>query len=327
VATALEWLLRTRAIADAKRDARPLDDVQRARLDRARSFATTADVVSDTSGGGVLGTDEARASDQRAAAISLYREAAFWAFAAEAGGEPPKSLAAAFDAGEGWAKSSAGEERALAAERLLVERTFIETAALTDDALDADLTVARAYVAALLAALDERAHPGRAARKQRLRRVGGAAVGVVVAAFFVQAGVRRARDAAHPDLAAAAHWHTSTTLEGFSGDGVGFDMRGPGGANAFFHTREEPSPWIDFDLGKSAAVYRVVVANRSDCCGERTVPLVVELSDDDRTWTTVAERQESFMSWEARFPPRAARYVRLRINRQSYLHLESVEIH
>jgi hypothetical protein len=68
------------------------------------------------------------------------------------------------------------------------------------------------------------------------------------------------------------------------------------------------------------------VTNRDDCCLERAVPLVVEVSDDRKKWRTVARRADSFREWEGKFAPLKARYVRLRVDRHSILHLAKVSV-
>jgi hypothetical protein len=96
--------------------------------------------------------------------------------------------------------------------------------------------------------------------------------------------------------------------------------------NAFFHTQEEDSPWIEYDLGQPTVLHRVEVANRSDCCGERTLPLVVELSQDQSNWQEVARITEPFNVWKGSLDKPTARYVRLRVARRSTLHLARVVI-
>ena len=100
----------------------------------------------------------------------------------------------------------------------------------------------------------------------------------------------------------------------------------PKDLHVFFHTNAEPSPWIEFDLGRVRPVRYVRVVNRSDCCGDRAVPLHLELSTDHRRWTHIAQRAYAFEDWSQRFTPTPARWVRVRSTRGDYLHLERVEI-
>ena len=93
-----------------------------------------------------------------------------------------------------------------------------------------------------------------------------------------------------------------------------------------FHTLEEENPWVEIDLGAIQAVRRVEVKNRTDCCWERVVPLVVEVSSDRAQWIEVARRDHEFIRWTASFSRRHARYVRLRVAALSTLHLEEIAV-
>ena len=323
---AIEWLFRADAMRLARIEPGALDVAQRIRYERARSLAAIADVLAGTGGGGVMASEEVSVASQHRAAISLYREAAFWALSADSKDAPTATLSGAAGAADAFALRCAGEARKAKATRALVERTFVQTAELAEAEQEAELAAARGFVHAVLVELRRRASPVTPVRAQRWGRIAAIAGAVALGTWVTFYGRQWVGDARHPDLAAAAHWRVSSHFEGYGGDGVGFQTRGAGG-NVFFHTVEEPAPWIDFDLGQSTTIYRVVVNNRTDCCGERTVPLILEVSDDDATWTAIAERADTFVSWEARFRARAARYVRLRIPRSSFLHLERVEIH
>ncbi len=95
----------------------------------------------------------------------------------------------------------------------------------------------------------------------------------------------------------------------------------------FFHTHEEAQPWVEFDLGQPSTFRSATVINRGDCCQDRALPLVLEASDDQRSWRELARRDESFNVWTPRFDATTARYVRLRATRTTILHLTSVKIH
>ncbi len=94
-----------------------------------------------------------------------------------------------------------------------------------------------------------------------------------------------------------------------------------------FHTKHENGPFAVIDLGKVTSFERVVVYNRTDCCFNRAVPLVVEVSDDDSTYLPLAERNEVFERWEASTPHAQGRFLRLRLNGTNMLHLNEVEIY
>lgn len=95
----------------------------------------------------------------------------------------------------------------------------------------------------------------------------------------------------------------------------------------FFHTNNEPEPWIEFDLGVPTSFSRMLVQNRRDMGASRAVPLLVEASDDQKTWRKVIERKETFNAWEPTFPAQVARYVRLRVAKKTWFHLEAVEVY
>jgi F5/8 type C domain len=96
--------------------------------------------------------------------------------------------------------------------------------------------------------------------------------------------------------------------------------------NFFFHTLDDKQPSIVFDLHRVQALSAVVVENRRDCCAERSVPLVVQVSADQKHWKTVATRKNQFDTWRADFPTEEARWVKLYVARRDYLHLARVRL-
>jgi len=93
-----------------------------------------------------------------------------------------------------------------------------------------------------------------------------------------------------------------------------------------FHTVDENKPWAEVDLLKVQTIHRVQVKNRPDCCGERITPLVVEVSADGQQWTEVGRKTEDFATWDLKFTPRPARYVKLHIDRKSTFHIKDLSI-
>ena len=124
-------------------------------------------------------------------------------------------------------------------------------------------------------------------------------------------------------LARDKKWTASSQIEIWSESGKITDDQPKG---IFFHTKEEESPWLEIDLEKPVSVSAVDVLNRTDCCGDRAVPLAVELSSDRKAWREVARRNEPFVVWKAAFPAQEARYVRLHVLRKTHFHLERVGI-
>jgi hypothetical protein len=81
-----------------------------------------------------------------------------------------------------------------------------------------------------------------------------------------------------------------------------------------------------FDLHRVQSLSAVVVDNRLDGYAERAVPLVVQVSIDQKHWKTVATRKEEFKSWRADFPTEDARWVKLYVARRDFLHLARVRL-
>jgi hypothetical protein len=94
----------------------------------------------------------------------------------------------------------------------------------------------------------------------------------------------------------------------------------------FFHTELQDNPWLEIDLGEPISISHVIVKNRSDCCPDRAVPLMIEVAVEKDHFTEVARREQNFDLWDARFKPHTARYLRLSVPRRTFLHLEQVEV-
>jgi hypothetical protein len=95
--------------------------------------------------------------------------------------------------------------------------------------------------------------------------------------------------------------------------------------NATFHTNLEASPWVSYDFGSPRQLRSITVENRTDCCIERAVPLVIETSDDAKTWQEQTRTEQPFYVYRHALKVKA-RYLRLRVAHKSYLHLRSVSI-
>jgi hypothetical protein len=94
----------------------------------------------------------------------------------------------------------------------------------------------------------------------------------------------------------------------------------------FFHTMDEERPWVEVDLGAKQRIRAVRIKNREDCCGDRAVPLVVQVSTDHKSWKEVARRKDVFGNWYAEFKPTSARWVRVQATRRTILHLHRVSV-
>jgi hypothetical protein len=210
-------------------------------------------------------------------------------------------------------------ERAL---RVLIDLDSSTVASpVASEALDTVSAVMRRFATALYQGLSkDRLEKGRILAG-RIGRLGALSVSLVVLAGGTSYGLSRML--APPDLTPGASWRASSVyagcdLKAHTCDGNATDV--------FFHTQQEQNPFIEYDLGSQKQVRRVDVTNRSDCCQERAIPLLVELSDDRKQWREVARRAETFRSIKLSFAPTEARYVRLRAADDTWLHLEKVAI-
>jgi F5/8 type C domain len=97
-----------------------------------------------------------------------------------------------------------------------------------------------------------------------------------------------------------------------------------------FHSSLEDSPWLSIDLGRNYDIGRIKVYGRGDNVNDQSIPLALELSGDGSAYRQVATRNEPFSESEpwviAPPPPLAARFIRLRTLRKSYLVLGEVEV-
>jgi len=155
----------------------------------------------------------------------------------------------------------------------------------------------------------------------RIVRVFGMLVVLLVLIFG--ASYALANVLAPPDLASKAKWHASSNYAGCDFQAGTCDGNP---TEIFFHTQEEQDPSIEYDLGAVRRIRRVDISNRADCCQERAVPLIVEVSLDRKRWQEVSRRVETFRSVKLTFAETEARYVRLRANERTWLHFEKVAI-
>ena len=97
--------------------------------------------------------------------------------------------------------------------------------------------------------------------------------------------------------------------------------------NLGFHTQDDGTKTATVDLGEIRRIQRVDVFNRSDCCGERAVPLVLAVSTDGASFRTVLVRTDEFSLWKAQFPATEARFVRLTQTGNVPFHLSEIEVY
>lgn len=320
----VEWWWAKQALAAARRAAAERSPRALSALRRARSALALAELAFEP------GRPDAHARYD-AVTCELSRQAVYWALLslrAERGGEAeaaePPSLAALWATTEPalLARAAGGETLALALADALLGRDFRHFAELEPDEQVKLAAVARPFAAALCAeadALSRELRRVRVARLLRLVSVTGILVACAVALVLFQRGAE-----SRSDLARGKPWTASSKYP--EGGCPSPAQSCPGESRYFFSTNEEDAPWFEVDLGRVEQVSAVRVHNREDCCSDRAVPLVVELSRDRKTWNEVARRTTDFRSWKASFATTPARWVRLRVPRRTYLHLTSVRV-
>ncbi|HVY18279.1 MAG TPA: discoidin domain-containing protein [Rhodopila sp.] len=103
-----------------------------------------------------------------------------------------------------------------------------------------------------------------------------------------------------------------------------------------FHTSQEDKPWWQVELAGLASIEAVVVYNRVDhpVLTARAAPLAIQFSSDGRAWTTVYTTEPDAWIGGADGKPltwrptgaRTTRFVRLQVQRTSFLHLVEVQV-
>lgn len=181
------------------------------------------------------------------------------------------------------------------------------------------LREAESLVADLVAAAYGRPRPRRALPGRRWL-IGGA----LLVAVGVVAGPRLVRLVAHPRWE-KYRWHSSSASSGFKGSGT-LGERGSAEFDLVFHTDSQTGPWVVIDMLESRSIDRVVIVNRRDCCFDRGLPLVVEVGNDGVVFAPVGRQSTLFDTWTVDFAAREARYVRIRSESTTILHLAEVRI-
>jgi hypothetical protein len=244
-------------------------------------------------------------------AVGLYRTACRWLLSAAYGeGRPMDQLLG----------TQLTEQESAACRAVLLRDAFAD-AASDPDRLANEALAMHALSCRLRDELQSPAAEIRRLRWQRLTRMVGLLVLFAAIVFGAQWGIRRALHG--PNLARGKAWRTSSTY--MVCDPAHHSCAGTN--DLFFHTQDEDQPWFEIDLGSPTSIRRVDIVNRRDCCEERSIPLIVEVSADRGQWREVARRKETFTQWSAEFPKTSARFVRLRVAKRTVFHLEGVEVY
>jgi hypothetical protein len=311
-----EWFWRGHALQSAKAAPKP-SVLRRERLRRARLAAELADRTIDPA-------EPLRDGSALPLAITLFREAAYWVLLAhsEAGGagQPTPTMRELLDA-RNYAQPTLAEADLAIVHSVLADKTFVETAEQRSDELCREADLCQAFVHGLIHSELEAEDKVTSVLVQRWVRVGVLAIIVAVALFVLYGSITRALQG--PDLAAGKPWRASS--KAFECHPKEMECGGARSA-IFFHTTEEEKPWVEIDLGSPQTFSRLEVVNREDCCYERASPLVAEVSSDRAQWSEVGRRTDQFRDWSATFKPTTARYVRVRADRRTTLHLVRVSV-
>jgi len=324
-----EWFWRGAALAEEKRafpapSARAATLAQRACSSadfalNAAEFLRSADAAS---------TGVAPAENLAdASACDFYRQSVYWSLCARAalsddraGTSHAESIWDTLDE-QSLASAAKGERRELLRTSLR-SGSFVYFVELPESEQTATRAELRRLAESLLQTADERTRAVQGVLLQRAFRLSLALLALLLIALGL-VWERKTREDRN-DLARNTPWHASSKM-----DDMGCHSPAQECAESsaiFFHTKEERDPWIEFDLGSERRVSTVQVDNRADCCSERTIPLVVEVSDNHKQWRTVARQGTEFKTWRATFASVKTRWVRLRVARVSFLHLARVRI-
>jgi hypothetical protein len=301
----------------------------RARRESAAAavFEARARVAAELAGRALDPSEPFLSGRADAIACELYRQSIHWALRAlDAQRAVASAPAVAEPLGEasapGAAEALLDARRPTAGARDALSRTFVEFAELAPQQ--------QARTARELGAIAESLLRDAASTRREMdtiwfgRSFRIAAILLVVSVAVVFLALSKTWREQRADLAAGRSWSASSSYPG-----VG--CRSPAqecveSPDFFFHTNEEDKPWVVIDLGAPELVGAVRIDNRKDCCGDRAVPLVVELSSDGKRFRQVNRLDEKFKSWRAEFAPMPARYVRVSSPRRTLLHLARIRV-
>lgn len=310
-----EWLLRRRELAEKQGQLAALTGHALAlrRGKAALAFAEQAAHPVDPSpeGGGA------------AISLGLALEAMAWGLAAQAHlpNAVPSPSGALAAADHELLLALAGNEDELRALEQLAAEDFVARAGRGEADVAADAAKVRRIADDLLHRAEAPRREVDAIRVARVFRLGTlfALLGLVLFGGFK--GVELAT--LPRDLAKGKPWKASSAYPNFNlaehtCDGTE--------TYVFFHTREEEHPWFEIDLGAPQMVRRLDVRNRMDGLRDRAVPIIAEVSENGREWREVSRRTTTFETWTAKFAPVKARYVRLKVLKRTFFHLEQVAV-
>lgn len=316
-----EFFLRREALAEAQSREVPAGTPLHVLVRRTRATAEAAVALA-------AGRPSLRHSDGTGAALLLVRDTVRLALIAhliDAGAEGV-SAEDDTDAPTLWARARDLGLPALATvppEVLAAVGGWLSSPGVRDDELAVQhqrLRDARVVMDALVGPLEARLTAVQSVRVTRVVRIVTAlalAIGLVGGGVFAVTRIARG-----PNLALRKPVTMSSSAEGYSPqqatDGI-TDVLG-------VHSNNDNRPWLQVDLGSPTTIRTIVVHNRSDFGEDRGVPMVIEVSADGKAYTQVARRDAEFHIWTAKIAPTSARYVRLRVEKTTFLHINEVQV-
>jgi len=300
----LDWLLARKELAQSRAAAAELSAQQREYVRRAKLALEVGELA-------FAPGNTVRSGSTAPLATNLFRQAVYWALLAKsAKGAPisPEQLWTETD--RSVLNSVAGNEGEYAYLTVVMRSSFVGLAEGTEEAQRAGAVQLRKAAKRLVADVERLLWGVEWAKLKRILRIG--LVSLVAVAAIVALWPEKV------DLAKGAPWHVSSSAA------VCHPEKSECGevkTDILFHTNLEKNPWFEYDFGTPITFSSLTIKNRSDYGPERAVPLVVEVSNDDKSFTQVARREAVFTTWKPSFAPQHARYLRLRIDRESMLHL------
>lgn len=261
---------------------------------------------------------ESLPADDSVAALVLYRDALPLA---------ARVLLANLDLSDEDALSALGrkldalpEPRKKPLQRALVALSQTEGRAF--DAIEPkNLPSLRQDVADLFAWLESRDEPRTVTQLRVIRalRIAGAALAILLLGrLAIGAFLAPPNRALRKPVVASSRYPDTPDPSGFTdGDRVTLGV----------HTNNEPTPLVSVDLGVPYKVDRVRIYQRTDCCPDDSLPLVVEVGDDGDPAPFVAERTTHFDVWEIDVGGHSASTVKVRTTRNpGYIALAELEV-
>jgi hypothetical protein len=314
-ATVVEWFLQREPLAEARARRNESSAWHQTCWRRATACLALADSLHDSS---------EPSKSLRPEVVGIYRLACAWLLSPVA--SAPRPIEALLrEADQAQLIAAAGGPEVFDGVRALLLRSVFDDAALEDKQLVADAQVLHGFARSLRRRVDPK-YAVRAVVLRRLVRLTITAPGVVLlgvaiaASWSAVAGYLPER----PNRLGGVIWRASSTYPGCD---LPRHLCNGARVDIFFHTLDDDSPWIEFDLDTAKHISEVEVKNiRIAPFQERATPLLVEVSVDHLSWTEVARHDAAFATWTAQFPSHEARYVRLRVPRKTFLHLENVSI-